>query len=251
MRELPIAPPPSAADIGLVTALPMEIAPFLARLRGVRKYHARKLTIVEGELGGKLIVVVLTGMGRIRAQRGAEALLDGHRPRWLVSAGYAGALNPSLKRNEIVLADEVVNIEGRRFSIDVKVPETSRAEGIHAGRLLTTDSVARTALEKQGLREKFSADVVDMETSAIAALAGERGVRFLSIRVVSDEAGVNLPPEILSIVGETGSVRLGAAVGSLLKRPGALKDLLRLREHAKQAADRLSSFLVETLATLN
>lgn len=241
------APPPVAADVGVVAALEIEVAPLLAKLENVRRYSPPKFRIVEGEHAGRVVAVVLTGMGRKRAQRGAEILLDGHRPRWLVSAGFAGALDPARRRNDIVLPAEVVNAEGRRYAIDLAVPPGS---GLHTGRLLTVDAVARTAAEKADLRHQHGADLVDMETSALAALCEQRGVRFLSVRVISDEAQVDLPPEMLAIVGETGGLRLGATVGALWKRPGSVKDLLALRAHAQEAAGALSRFLLGALPQL-
>jgi adenosylhomocysteine nucleosidase len=246
----PKAPAPAPADVGVVAATPIEVGPLLARLTGVRKYAGPKLTVIEGECAGRVVAVVLTGMGRARAQRGAELLIDGHRPRWIISAGFGGALDPDLRRNEIVLPNEVVNLEGRRFAIDLAVPPEAGAQGLRSGRLLTVDDFVRKASEKAELRRTSGADVVDMETSAIAALCGERGVRFLPVRVISDEAGVDLPPEILAIVGPTGGLRLGATIGALWKRPASVKDLLALRQHATEAAERLAAFLVGTFPRL-
>ncbi len=241
---------PVPADIGIVAATPIEVGPLLARFAHVRKYAGPKVTIVEGECAGRVVALVLTGMGRARAQRGAELLMAGHRPRWIISAGFGGALDPALKRNDLVLAREVVNLEGGRFAIDLAIPPESEAQGLRAGRLVTVDDFVRKAVDKADLRRKTGADVVDMESSAVAALCGERGVRFLSVRVISDEAGVDLPPEILAIVGPSGGLRLGATVGALWKRPSSVKDLLALRQHANEAAVRLAAFLVGTFPRL-
>ncbi len=245
------APPPVSADIGVVAALGIEVAPLLARLTNVRKYSGAKFSVVEGEHAGRVVAVVLAGAGRARAQRGAEVLLDGHRPRWLVSAGFAGGLDPRLKRNDLVLPSEVVNFEGRRYAIDLTVPSSSEAQGLHSGRLLTVDEIVRSAREKGELRRKYAADLVDMETSSVAALCAERGVRFLSVRVISDEAGTDLPPEVLAILGRSGGLRLGAALGAIWKRPGSVKDLLALRNHATEAAEKLSRFLLGSMTQLN
>jgi adenosylhomocysteine nucleosidase len=246
----PKAPAPVPADFGIVAATPIEVAPLLARFANVRKYAGPRFTVIEGEVAGKLVALVLTGMGRARAQRGAEVLLDGHRPRWIISAGFGGALDPALKRNDVILPREVVNLEGGRFAIDLAVPPEAEAQGLRTGRLVTVDEFVRKASEKAELREKSGADVVDMESSAIAALCGERGVKFLAVRVISDEAGIDLPPEILAIVGPTGGLRLGATLGALWKRPSSVKDLLGLRQHATEAADRLAAFLVGTFPRL-
>ena len=88
-----------------------------------------------------------------------------------------------------------------------------------------------------------------METSAVAALCSERGVRFLSIRVVSDEAEVDLPPEIATLMTRSGSYRVGAALRAIWNRPSSLKDFWALHEHAQEAADRLARFMVGALRT--
>lgn len=246
----PVAPPPGPADVGIVAALSIEIGPLLGRFGHVRRYVGRRHTVIEGECGGKLAVLVVTGPGRAAARRGAELLWAGHRPRWLVSAGFAGALNPALARDDIVLATEVLDLDGGHFAIDLRVPEAAQGQRISAGRLLTVDAIIRTAAEKAELRQRFGADVVDMETAGVAAFCGERGIRFLSVRVISDEAGTDLPPEILSILGRTGSYRLGAALGALWRRPSSLKELWTLREHALSAAARLEDVLPGALALL-
>ncbi len=249
--SLPKAPPPSPLDIGVVAATAIEVDPLLARFTNVRKYAGPKFTVIEGECAGKLVGLVLTGMGRARAQRGLEILLDGHHPRWVISAGFGGALDPALRRNDVFLPGEVVNLEGRRFTIGLTLPPGSEALGLRTGRLLTVDEFVRKASEKASLHQKFDAQVVDMETSSLAAHCGDRGVKFLAVRVISDEANVDLPPEIMAIVGPTGGLRLGATLGALWKRPSSVKDLLELRQHATEAAARLGDFLVETFPRLD
>jgi adenosylhomocysteine nucleosidase len=247
---LAVAPPPVPVDVGIVAALPMEVAPLRLRLKDVRKYGAKGQTVVEGHLGGKLVALVETGMGRARAQRGAQRLIDGHRPRWIVSAGFAGSLNPEIARNAVLFPVEVTNVEGRSFPTEWPpgVPLPAKAE--RRGRLLTTDEVVLKAEGKARLRAEHGADLVDMETSAVAALCLERGTHFLALRVVSDDASTDLPPEILAIMGDSGSYRLGAALGAIWRRPSSLKEMLALREQATQAADRLAKAMLELLPGL-
>ncbi len=252
-----LLPAPGPADIGILAALPIEVGPFLDQLQNVRKYadpQGRRRSVIEGELDGQLLAVVLAGVGARSAQVGIRRLLDGHRPRWIVSTGFGGALHPDWHRNDVVLANEVIGFNGERLAIDVSVPESSANIGgsrIRSGRLLTIDHIVRTAAEKATLRDRYGADLVDMETLPVAQACSDRGVRFLSVRVISDEAGTDLPSEILSVVGPTGSFRLGATLGALWKRPGSIKDLWTLREHAMEAADRLAEILPGLLQQLS
>jgi adenosylhomocysteine nucleosidase len=248
----PPAPPPVAADVGIVAALGLEVGFLIDQLASVRKYAGPRHSVVEGTAAGKLVVLVISGPGRAAARRGAELLLAGHRPRWLISVGFAGALDPTLPRYAIVMPNEVIDGEAHRYTIDVAVPPAGAGElpRITTGRLLTVDRFIATAAEKAELRNRHEAVIVDMETSAVAALCSERGVRFLSIRVISDEAGTDLPPEVVDLLTRTGSYRVGAALRAIWKRPSRVKEFWALHEHAQEAADRLAKFTVAALERL-
>ena len=51
-----------------------------------------------------------------------------------------------------------------------------------------------TRAEKQELRNKHGADVVDMEGAAVARSAKEHGLDFVGIKSVSDDASFVIPP---------------------------------------------------------
>lgn len=248
-RKPGAAPAPLAADVGIVAALSIEVGFLTDRLTKVRKYVGPRHTIIEGESGNKLVAMIVGGTGREQARGATELLVAGHRPRWVVSAGFAGALNPSLKRYGIALPDEVIDLEGNRYAVD----SFSREGVAHrpvGGRLLTVDELVRTAAEKAVLREQYGADLVDMESSAVAAVCQARGSRFLSIRVISDEAEVDLPREIATLMTRTGSYRVGAALRAIWDRPSSVKDFWALHEAAQEAADRLADVVLSTVARL-
>lgn len=244
------AAPPVPADVGVVAALSIEIAPFLARLKDVRKYASDRHTIVEGLCGPKLVTLIVAGPGRVASRRGAELLLAGHRPRWILSAGFAGALDPTLGRNQIIRPHEILDLEDRLTRVESCPGDPDEGPPPLTGRLLTVDSIVRTAAEKAELRERTGAVAVDMETAAVAQLCAERSVRFLSLRIISDTADVDLPPEIASILGPTGGYRVGAALGAIWKRPSSLKEMFRLREHALESSRRLGGVLASAVAQL-
>ena len=228
--------------------MPIEIGFFHDRLKSVRRYQTQRLNIVEGMLGNKVVVVATSGLGRDRGRRAAEIVLAGHRPSWLISAGFAGALDLSLQRNDLILADEVVDLEGRRFAIDVKLDAASGR--VRAGRVLTVDAIARTAEEKAELARRSSAQAVDMETIALAELCAERAQRFVSVRVISDDAAADLPPEIASLTTRSGSYQIGAALRALWNRPAAIKDFWRLHAQSQAAAETLAGFLAGMIERL-
>jgi adenosylhomocysteine nucleosidase len=244
-----IAPAPVPADIGIVAAMPMEVGYLIDGLRRVRKYLAASMPVIEGEHDGKIVVIAIGGLGRAAARRATGILLDGHRPSWIVSAGFAGALNPDLRRNDLALPEEVIDTDGRRFPINR--PEAVGSGVRHVvGRMLTVDRLILDSAEKQELHRTSQADLVDMESSAVAALCAERLVRFLSVRVVSDDARTSLPHELTSLMTKSGSYRIGAALRAVWNRPSSIKDFWTLHEQGLEAADRLARFVTRCLGEL-
>jgi adenosylhomocysteine nucleosidase len=155
-----------------------------------------------------------------------------------------------LKRGNIVVANEIVGLEREPLQIDLGMASDA-ARGLHVGRTLTVDKMIRGVAEKQALAAQTGAIAVDMETLAVATVCRNTKTRCMAIRVISDDLSADLPPEVLSLVGDTGAIRFGAVIGSLLKRPSSIKDMWRMREHAMDSAERLASFLVGTVTQLH
>jgi adenosylhomocysteine nucleosidase len=223
-------------------ALPIEAGYLLDGLKRVRRYTARSHAVVEGELAGKIVAVVISGVGKMAACRAAEILLAGHSPRWLCSAGFAGALDTALARNQLVLPHEVWDLQGDPIEVNREAPELPGIDRTR-GRLISVDRIVTRSADKADLRLLHQAELIDMETYAVALLARERGLRFLSVRVISDDATTELPPEVARLLAHSGSYRVGAAVRSIWQRPAALKDFWTLHARAMQAADRLATCL--------
>jgi adenosylhomocysteine nucleosidase len=234
-----VAPPPIPADVGIVAALPIEVGNLIDGLKKVWKYHALNVPVIEGEHRGRIVAVAVGGAGRAAARRAADLLISGHHPRWIVSAGFAGGINPALARNQLVLAHEVLDFEGSREPIAVP-PEVAEHVSHKSGRLLTLDQPVLRSAQKAELAKDHQADLVDMETSAVATLCREKGVRFLSVRVISDDAHSDLPPEVGALLARSGGYQFGAVMRALWNRPGSIRDFWQLYERAIEAADSLA-----------
>jgi adenosylhomocysteine nucleosidase len=249
-HERGVAPAPIAADVGIVAALPLEVGDLIDRLRRVRKYQSAALSLIEGEHNDKIVVIAVAGVGRPAARRAAELLLAGHRPSWIISAGFAGALNPTLNRNDLVLPGEVIDPEGRRFPVEPPEALGAGIRCVKGGLLLTVDRLIVDSGEKGELHRSSRADLVDMESSAVAAVCVEKRIRFLAVRIISDDALSDLPREVATLLARSGSYRAGAALRAVWKRPSSLKDFWTLHERALESADRLAKFLSRCLDDL-
>jgi adenosylhomocysteine nucleosidase len=252
-EEAPDDPAGEACDVGLVFALGIEAGGLEDLLDGASVTRGYGFTARQGTLAGRRVVIVLSGPGRAKAARATEALLAGHHPRWVVSAGLAGGLDPDLKRRDVVLADSVRLLDGEAIAL-AALPELDQwadAEGIRRGALLTVDHVVRHADKKQSLGRQTGAAAVDMESYAVAEVCRRQGVPILAVRAIVDAAGDELPGDVERLLDQpTAAAKLGAALGSIWRRPAAALDLWNLKENALLASDRLAKFLATLIRKL-
>lgn len=247
------APTQRPCDVGIVFATPGESGGFEDRLDGLLALTADKVTVKQGGLAGRHVALTSGGIGQAAARRAAERLIVGHRPAWLISAGFAGGLVDSLARGDFLLANDLVDLQGRRMQIAVGLeqPTESTNPRVHVGRLLTVDRVICRPQQKRELGQTHQALAVDMETMAVAAACQEHKTRFLSVRLISDDVNEALPEELNRILGSDHLAhKLGVALGSVWSRPGVVKDYWKLREHTLTDSDRLAQFLMGVVTQL-
>lgn len=251
-KQAPPTQKPPVCNVGLVFALSIEAGGLVDRLSGAIRTEGAGFVAREGGLDSRRIVIVESGVGRERAARATEALILGHKPRWIVSAGFAGALDERLGRGDILMADAIVDPKDRQLAIDFKLQsESAVSSHLHVGRLLTVDRVIRDPAQKRDLGKRHSALAVDMESMAVAEVCRSEKVRFLSVRVIVDAVDQTLPRDIDLLVKKKSTAgRLGAAAGAILRRPSSIKDMWQLKEDALVASERLAKFLVGVLGQL-
>jgi adenosylhomocysteine nucleosidase len=233
-------------DVGVVFALGIEAGGLEDLLEGTVTTRAADLTVREGLLRGRTAAVVTAGVGQLAAARGTLALIAGHRPTWVISAGFAGGLDPRLKKGDILMADALVNTDGRRLAIDLKIaPEAVAAnKRLHVGACAASETIVRRPADKRELGRRTGALAVDMESWAVGEVCRQAKTRFLSIRVISDAVDDELPPDVETLARQkTTASRLGAAAGAIFRRPSSVKDMLQLKEDALVLTDRLARFL--------
>ncbi len=245
--------PREACDVAVVFALGIEAGGLIDRMDGRTALWGRGLSVRLGSLEARSLAVVTGGAGEENAARATEAVLEGHRPQWIIAAGFAGGLRAGLERNDVVMADCVANTHGRQLRIDLSVDprELQRHPGVHVGRLLSVAHPVCGPEEKAALGAAHDALAVDMETFAVVEMCRRRRVRCLAVRIVYDPADERLPRDVETLLAQpTLAARLGAAAATVFRRPSSLKDFYRMRARALRASDRLAGFLQGVIAQL-
>lgn len=224
---------------GIVFAMPVEADAFAALATETMDFTASGLTFCEGVVAGRRVAWCVGGAGGEAAGRATRLLIDGHRPRLIVSPGFAGGLDPTLPRGTIVSPHRAVTraggppidlaAAGQGTTPPAAPGGTSRDDLL----IVSVDTVVTTAAAKRDLAAATGAHLVDMETYAVATAARAAGLRCASIRIVSDDASQDLPREVAALVQpQSGMRRLGAALAGIGRRPRAALDMWQLWERA-------------------
>ena len=232
---------------GIVFALPIEAGRFADRAREQRSIHAAGLTVHEGLIGDATVAWVVGGAGIDPATRACRLLIDGHRPRLILTAGFAGALSPDIARGGVVRPVRALRLG--HGPIDLAY--SKGRDGTRPLSIVTVDDVVSSADARQRLAQETTADLVDMETWGVAAEAQSAGIACECIRVVSDTPREELPQEVSQLTAARSPWhRFGAALRTVGRRPSAALDLWQLWERAVVDSRTLADALEHRLATL-
>ncbi|MCU0959134.1 MAG: hypothetical protein MUF48_03435 [Pirellulaceae bacterium] len=248
------ASPLPTPRIAVLFALGIESGGLFDRATQVVTTHCPAFVERVGLLDGRPVLIAESGVGREAAFRAAEDVIKIHQPRWIVSAGFAGALVDWLPPGHIVMPEVIIDREGQPLEVGLQIdPQViASTPRLHTGRLVTVDQVVRRRLDKEALATRYGAVACDMETMAVAQVCRRQQVRFLSVRIITDGLDDRLPAEIEHLLDQPSLAgKLGAATRAVFQRPGSLKDMWKLQEVAQRASDRLASFLCGVLPQLD
>jgi len=235
-------------DVVALAALDWEARAVLDGLSGVQPADGPRTW--HGYLGdGSSCWVGQTGIG---PERAAAVAACAPRARLILSAGCAGGLTPDLGTGDLVLAREVIRLDDAGHAREV-LPAASATVAAWAERrgLALRDApivTSATVLMEPAAKARLAgtgAVAVDMESAAVAHAARRRGVPFVGLRVVLDEAGDVLPVVLAgaSVDSSTGALRPMRAAMTLLARPTAIPAVVRLARQRYAAARALTAAL--------
>ncbi|VVB99032.1 Hypoxanthine/guanine phosphoribosyltransferase [uncultured archaeon] len=210
------------AAIGIMGALQEEIDHYIPELAGLEKTELVGFAFFSGKLAGKDAVVVKSGAGKVNASICAQVLITNFRVSSIVFTGVAGALNPELGLNDIVISKDSMQhdidatdlgfergrvpfSELKFFNASKELAECASAAarklGLKAieGRILTGDQFIASRERSALLRKEFRGDCVDMESAAVAHVCALNNVPHLIIRSISDRADHSAPVDFTAL----------------------------------------------------
>jgi len=223
-------------QLAIVAALEREVWPFIKDWSVIRReYDGRWFKFFE--TGGA--VLICGGMGSEAARRATEAIISLYDPKMVISAGFAGGLDPALPVGHTLTPRHVIDAgDGSRI-------DSGSGEGI----LVSFEDVADVE-QKAKLSQAYGAHAVDMEAAAVARSATAHGVNFLACKVISDTSGTGLPP-LGRFIANDGRFHAASFLVHVAVRPWLWGRVRRLARDATIAAGKLCQALTSTSQALS
>ena len=198
--------------IGIITAMEEEFEEIANIMSEVKEKEISKLTFITGKINTKSVVLVKSGIGKVNAARVTQILIDNFKVEGIINVGSAGSCNDELEIGDIIIGKKLVQHDfditafghekgfisnvGQYVESDeqliVKIEETIKRINdkdfkIKVGTIASGDIFCTEPKMKEKIRNKFNADCIEMEGSAIAQVCKLDKIPFLVVRSISDK----------------------------------------------------------------
>lgn len=199
--------------LGIIGAMEEEVAEIIQRLEHKTSKTIAAMDFHQGTLGGKEVVAVRSGIGKVNAAMCSQILVDHYHVTGIVNTGIAGSLRADINIGDIVLSSDALQydvdascfgyvpgqiprVDTLAFQADKSLLELAKrcCESVnpdiqvHIGRVVSGDQFVSDKEKKTWLVTEFSGFCTEMEGAAIAQAAYLNRVPFLVIRAISDKA---------------------------------------------------------------
>ena len=168
------------------------------------------IRFTSGNIYGRNVVIATCGVGKVNAAVCTQLMITHFSPDGIINVGSGGALTPSLRISDVVIADRLVQhdfdttafgdpagfisgIDMTFFPTDAALSRALEAAAGRSGVNTQTGTVASGDIfvsdigGKIAINEKFGAAVCEMEGAAVAQVCCINKVPFTVMRAVSDE----------------------------------------------------------------
>ena len=199
--------------IGIIGAMADEVALLQKEMKAEEIIEKAGMRFHKGQLCGKDVVVVQSGIGKVNAALCAQILVDVFQVEILINTGIAGSLDAQIDIGDMVISTDAVqhdmdttifgdplgqvpNMDTFSFPADEKLVELARKVNeetnpdiqTFTGRIVSGDQFISSKEIKEHLVSTFGAKCTEMEGAAIAHAAYLNKVSCVIIRAISDTA---------------------------------------------------------------
>lgn len=203
--------------IGIICALNIEVEGLKQQMTEKQNREYARMMFTFGKIGGREVVAVECGIGKVNAAVCTQVMIDLYRPDVIINSGIAGSLRKDLRIGDIVVAEDVVqhDMDGTamgdppgeiwfndekkiEIAADEKVREQLYAAckpiqntNVRMGRIATGDVFVADVDRRLQIGRQFQASACEMEGGAIGQVCYRNGVPFGILRSISDDLNQN------------------------------------------------------------
>jgi adenosylhomocysteine nucleosidase len=219
--------------IAIIAAMEREVRPLIRNWNVRTIEHAgRRYRLYENVSEKRSAALICGGIGAEAARRATEAIICEVSPTRVISVGFAGALDPSLKVGDVLEPRTVIDAaDSARTAIE-------SGEGV-----LVTSATVVSKDQKARLAKSYSAIAVDMEAAAVAQGAEARGVEFAAVKAISDAADFSMPARMDRFVAADGTFRSAKLASHVALRPWLWRRTIKLARNSARASRALCEAL--------
>jgi adenosylhomocysteine nucleosidase len=231
--------------IAVTFALPAESSEFLGRLSNKSHADRNGITTIRGKIGDREVEVLHTGVGERVCRQRLGKFLEDQQFDFLISTGFAGALNDEMQVGDLLLAKNFSTIE-----LNEKRLSFSRLP-IHMAELLTAPTLIDSSDERTEIARTSGAAAVDMETEFIARACAAHGIPLLSLRVITDTPREPFPaPAHVLFDVATQRTDLPKLAAFFLAHPNRIPSFAQFSRRIANARKILATALIDIVHTI-
>lgn len=199
--------------IGIIGAMDEEVSRLKEKMQLNKIEHKAGMEFFEGDLAGKDVVIVRSGIGKVNAGICTQILVDDFHVEAVINTGVAGSLKNEINIGDIVLSSDALqhDMDATGFGYEPGIiPRMDNsvfvadeellavAEEVNkkvnpeiqtfVGRVVSGDQFISDKEKKDYLVKQFAGYCTEMEGAAIAQACYVNNIPFLVIRAISDKA---------------------------------------------------------------
>jgi len=233
----------------IVAALKDEVKTFLAKMLVDVKLHIKPATLYQGEFEKKPVNLLITGIGKERAEKGLLEVFNYIKPQFILHVGYSGGASPVVSVGTLIVANRVIALrKGTSFKPSEDLFEKAKKVcqdhqvKFQSGGIATVDRIISSPHEKADIGVTCSSLALDMESVWIAKIATEKKIPWLVAKAILDPVEMEVP-DLSDCVNSTGDADPIGALQHLVKKPKDIKGMTQMRTNAMQARETITDFL--------
>ena len=199
--------------IAIMGAMREEIEPLLEFFGKYKSTDYAGNTYYETEYKNLQIVLAYSKIGKVNSAITASVMCEKFKAEKLLFSGVAGAVNPSLKVGDLIIADKLVQHDvditafghpwgfipesGDFVSSDSALNELAKKVAstlgipLMIGSIATGDQFVASEDKKNWIQTTYKADALEMEGASVARVCECFGVPFMVLRAISDAADMD------------------------------------------------------------